>query len=103
MMRRKDVECVSGSGRRRDFWTSWTREESRRAYRSVCTVWNLTRMNKERKGGSRSCREWLLQENPMTSKQRAYLKSLAMVMEPILQVGKGSVTPEFTASVAEAL
>ncbi|MFR3142228.1 MAG: ribosome assembly RNA-binding protein YhbY [Lacrimispora saccharolytica] len=39
----------------------------------------------------------------MTSKQRAYLKSLAMVMEPILQVGKGSVTPEFTASFAEAL
>ena len=39
----------------------------------------------------------------MTSKQRAYLKSLAMVMEPFLQVGKGSVTPEFTASVAEAL
>ena len=27
----------------------------------------------------------------MTSKQRAYLKSLAMVMEPILQVGKISV------------
>lgn len=26
-----------------------------------------------------------------------------MVMEPILQVGKGSVTPEFTTSVAEAL
>lgn len=26
-----------------------------------------------------------------------------MVMEPILQVGKGSVTSEFTASVAEAL
>lgn len=39
----------------------------------------------------------------MTSKQRAYLKSLAMVMDPILQVGKGSVMPEFTASVAEAL
>ena len=43
----------------------------------------------------------------MTSKQRAYLKSLAMVMEPILQVGKGSgkssVTPELTAAVAEAL
>ena len=39
----------------------------------------------------------------MTSKQRAYLKSLAMKMEPILQVGKGSVTPEFTASVSEAL
>lgn len=39
----------------------------------------------------------------MTSKQRAYLKSLAMKMEPIFQVGKGSVTPEFTASVSEAL
>ena len=39
----------------------------------------------------------------MTSKQRAYLKSLAMTMEPILQLGKGSVTPEFTASVKEAL
>ena len=39
----------------------------------------------------------------MTSKQRAYLKSLAMKMEPILQVGKGSVTPEFMASVSEAL
>ena len=39
----------------------------------------------------------------MTSKQRAYLKSLAMTMEPILQVGKGSVTPELTTSVAEAL
>ncbi len=39
----------------------------------------------------------------MTSKQRAYLKSLAMTMEPILQLGKGSVTPEFTASVEEAL
>ena len=26
-----------------------------------------------------------------------------MVMEPILQVGQGSVTPDFTASVAEAL
>lgn len=39
----------------------------------------------------------------MTSKQRAYLKSLAMTMDPILQVGKSSVTPEVTASVAEAL
>lgn len=39
----------------------------------------------------------------MTSKQRAYLKGLAMKMEPILQLGKGSVTPEFTASVDEAL
>lgn len=39
----------------------------------------------------------------MTSKQRAYLKGLAMTMEPILQVGKSSITPEHTAAVAEAL
>ena len=39
----------------------------------------------------------------MTSKQRAYLKSLAMTMDPILQIGKASLTPENTASVAEAL
>lgn len=39
----------------------------------------------------------------MTSKQRAYLKSLAMTMEPILQLGKGSVTPENTAAIDEAL
>lgn len=39
----------------------------------------------------------------MTSKQRAYLKGLAMTMEPILQIGKSSLTPEFTTSVYEAL
>lgn len=39
----------------------------------------------------------------MTSKQRAYLKSLAMVMDPILQIGKSSLTPEFTGAVSEAL
>ena len=39
----------------------------------------------------------------MTSKQRAYLKGLAMTMEQILQVGKSSITPEHTAAVAEAL
>lgn len=39
----------------------------------------------------------------MTSKQRAYLKSIAMKTEPILQLGKGGVTPENTASVEEAL
>lgn len=39
----------------------------------------------------------------MTSKQRAYLKSLAMSMDPILQIGKSSLTPEFTSSVSEAL
>ena len=39
----------------------------------------------------------------MTSKQRAYLKGLAMTMEPIFQIGKSSLTPELTAAVAEAL
>ena len=39
----------------------------------------------------------------MTSKQRAYLKSLAMTMDPVLQLGKGSVTPENTAAIDEAL
>ena len=39
----------------------------------------------------------------MTSKQRAYLKGLAMKMEPIMQLGKGSITPENTAAVEEAL
>ena len=39
----------------------------------------------------------------MTSKQRSYLKGLAMTMDPIFQIGKSSVTPELTAAVAEAL
>ncbi|WP_373216921.1 ribosome assembly RNA-binding protein YhbY [Ruminococcus sp. 5_1_39BFAA] len=39
----------------------------------------------------------------MTSKQRAYLKGLAMQMDPILQLGKNGLTPENTASVEEAL
>ena len=39
----------------------------------------------------------------MTSKQRAYLKSLAMVMDPIFQVGKSSITPELTKAISEAL
>lgn len=39
----------------------------------------------------------------MTSKQRAYLKGLAMNIEPIFQIGKSSLTPEITAAVAEAL
>lgn len=38
-----------------------------------------------------------------TSKQRAYLKGLAMNMTPIFQIGKSSLTPELTAAVAEAL
>lgn len=39
----------------------------------------------------------------MTSKQRAYLKSMAMTMDSILQIGKATVTPELTKSVDEAL
>ncbi len=39
----------------------------------------------------------------MTSKQRAYLKGLAMTMEPIFQLGKSSITPEYTKSIQEAL
>lgn len=38
-----------------------------------------------------------------TSKQRAYLKGLAMNLTPIFQIGKSSLTPELTAAVAEAL
>lgn len=37
----------------------------------------------------------------MTSKQRAYLKSLAMDIEPVLQIGKASVTPECVNAVSE--
>lgn len=39
----------------------------------------------------------------MTSKQRSYLKGLAMSIDPIFQIGKSSLTPEITNAVAEAL
>lgn len=39
----------------------------------------------------------------MNSKQRAYLRSLAMTMDPILQIGKSSLTPDVTEAVSEAL
>ena len=38
----------------------------------------------------------------MTSKQRAYLMSLASNLNPIFQVGKSSLTPEITNAIAEA-
>lgn len=39
----------------------------------------------------------------MTSKQRAYLKGLAMTMDPIFQVGKSSLTPELIEAIREAV
>ena len=39
----------------------------------------------------------------LTSKQRAYLKGLAMTVDPIFQFGKSSITPENTKAIAEAL
>ena len=37
----------------------------------------------------------------MTSKQRAYLKSLASNLDPVFHVGKSSLTPEITEAIAE--
>ncbi len=39
----------------------------------------------------------------MNSRQRAYLKGLAMTMDPIMQIGKSSLTPEITGAADEAL
>ncbi|MDF2944673.1 MAG: hypothetical protein K0S01_3531 [Herbinix sp.] len=39
----------------------------------------------------------------MTTKQRAYLKSLAMTIDPIYQIGKAALTPEITEGVSGAL
>ena len=39
----------------------------------------------------------------MTTKQRAFLKGLAMNIDPIYQIGKASITPEFTEGIKEAL
>ena len=39
----------------------------------------------------------------MTSKQRAYLKGLAMTEDTIFHIGKNSLTPEFTQAIDEAL
>ncbi|MBQ3796175.1 MAG: ribosome assembly RNA-binding protein YhbY [Butyrivibrio sp.] len=37
----------------------------------------------------------------LTSKQRAYLKSLASDLEPVFQIGKSSVSPEVTSAISE--
>ena len=39
----------------------------------------------------------------MTSKQRSFLKVIAMTTEPIFQVGKSSITPEMITAIDEAL
>ncbi len=38
----------------------------------------------------------------LTSKQRAHLKGLAMTIDPIFQVGKSSITPEYVEAIREA-
>ena len=38
----------------------------------------------------------------MTSKQRAYLMSLASNLQPIFQIGKASLTPEVTEAISES-
>ncbi len=39
----------------------------------------------------------------ITSKQRAYLRSLAQKIEPVFQVGKNGVTPELVEAISQAL
>lgn len=39
----------------------------------------------------------------MTSKQRAYLKGLAMNIDPVLNIGKDGFTPSITEAVIEAI
>jgi len=39
----------------------------------------------------------------MTSKQRAYLKSISSTYDALFQVGKASVTPEVIEAISEAL
>ena len=39
----------------------------------------------------------------LTSKQRAYLKTLSGKIEPIFQIGKASLTPAMTESISDAL
>lgn len=39
----------------------------------------------------------------LTSKQRAYLKSKATKLEPVLMIGKGGASPEVVESANEAL
>lgn len=39
----------------------------------------------------------------MTTKQRSFLKGLAMTLDPVFQIGKGSLTDENLAAIEEVL
>ena len=39
----------------------------------------------------------------MTSKQRAYLRSMATTIQPIFQVGKGDISENMTQQISNAL
>ncbi len=39
----------------------------------------------------------------MNSRQRAYLRKISAMEQPVFQIGKSSVTPEITAAIDEAL
>lgn len=39
----------------------------------------------------------------ITTKQRAYLRGLGQNLDPIFQIGKNSLTPEFTEAIIENL
>ncbi len=39
----------------------------------------------------------------MTSKERAYLKGLAQNIDPVLQIGKGGISPEMIGAIDEAI
>lgn len=54
-------------------------------------LWKISKVNDQNR------------EEIMTTKQRAYLKSLAMTMDPIFQIGKSSITPGLTQAISEAL
>lgn len=60
----------------------------------VFIIWSLTTIDRDIIN---------LMEDNMTSKQRAYLKSLAMKIDPIYNIGKGSISPELVQGVRDAL